>query len=413
MTELIEWQEKLELCGRCGNCQQVCPLYKEEKSELAVARGKLHLIALFLEGKIKATPRLKELFNYCLQCGRCSDLCQNGVPADKLIALGRAAMNETLGGGLKTKLIHEMLGKDRLEPSVRTLAVIEKKGLKKVLQAAGKINQTCNQYSRLLPDVKKEPVLKKLPGRLSGREGKPRIGYFVGCMNNYVSQDVSLATLNIFKKAGITVIIPEQKCCGLPAWTSGEIQIAKELVSFNMQAFQEAQVDFIVTDCASCGHALKELPEILLGNEGAAFSKKILDLSEFIKRYISNEQFGSLTANVTFHDPCHLKYGQKIKREPREILTSIPGLEFKEMSNSGCCGFAGTFALSHFDMSNRLARQRADAIKENGSEIVVTSCPACQLQLERICHEDGQEVKVLNLAQIVDKALLDYDAEEV
>lgn len=407
MTELMEWQEKLELCGRCGNCQQVCPLYQEEKNELAVARGKLHLISLFLEGKISATPRLNELLDFCLQCGSCSDLCQNGVPADKLIALGRAAMNDTLGGGLKTKLIQELLGKDRLEPSVRTLAVMEKKGFKKVLKAAGKVNLTCNHYARLMPDVKRHPVLKKLSRILPGREGSLRIGYFIGCMNNYVSQDVSSATLNILKKAGVTVMIPEQKCCGLPAWTSGEIQVTEELVAFNVQAFQEAQVDFIVTDCASCGHALKELPEIFLSTEGAAFARKILDLSEFIDRYIPKGQFGDLPEKVTYHDPCHLKYGQKIKKEPRQILTSIPGLEFKENTNSGCCGFAGTFALSHFDMSNRLASQRAAAIKENGAEIVVTSCPACQLQLQRICSENGQEVKVFNLAQIVERALSD------
>lgn len=408
MTELKEWQEKLDLCGRCGNCQQVCPLYQEEKTEMAVARGKLHIISLLLEGKMTPTPGVRKLLDFCLQCGRCADVCQNGVPADKLIALGRSAVNKALGGGLKTKLIRQLLGKDKLKASIRTLEVMEKVGLKIALQGAGKVNTTCNDYSRLLPVVKGEPLLERLPKITPSHEGvdSPRVGYFVGCMNNFVSQDVGTSTMDILKKTGVTVIVPEQKCCGLPSWTSGELEVTEKLVAFNVQAFQDAGVDLIVTDCASCGHALKELPEIFMGMEGRVFQEKCLDLSEFIDKYVSTARLEERSQTVTYHDPCHLKFGQKIKDVPRKILYSMPGLNFKEMDDPGCCGFAGTFALSNFGMSNRIAEQRAAAVKRSGAEVIVTSCPACQLQLQRICVENGQEVKVLNLAQLIDPLLL-------
>lgn len=405
MTELKEWQDKLNLCGRCGNCQQVCPLYQVEKSELAVARGKLHLLSLLVEDRIAATPRLKDLLDFCLQCGRCADLCQNGVPADKLIALGRSTINQALGGDFKNYLIRLLLGKDKLDASARAFAVLEKVGLKKAFKFAGIFSSKCTGYFRLLPEVKGEPLRKRLPGWTSGRKGSPCVGYFIGCLNNYVSQEVSTATLNILRKTGATVVIPEQKCCGLPSWTNGELQVTEELVRFNVQAFQEAGVDYIVTDCASCGHALKELPEVFLGQEGAVFQAKVLDISEYMERFLAVDALQSLSTMVTYHEPCHLRYGQKIKQEPRKILRSIPGLQFKEMENSGCCGFAGTFALSYFDMSNKLAKQRAQAIKESGAGVVVTGCPACQLQLERGLGEDGQELEVLNLAQLVDRVL--------
>ena len=56
---LRDIEDALANCMKCGNCMEVCPLYKELGRENAVARGKLSL----MEGVLKGTLELSANFD--------------------------------------------------------------------------------------------------------------------------------------------------------------------------------------------------------------------------------------------------------------------------------------------------------------------------------------------------------------
>ena len=77
-----------------------------------------------------------------------------------------------------------------------------------------------------------------------------------------------------------------QKCCGAPHLTEGDRETARQLALHNLELFLSAEIDYIVTDCAGCGSALKEYEELLAeiaGHERLdAFRAKVRDVSELL-----------------------------------------------------------------------------------------------------------------------------------
>jgi glycolate oxidase iron-sulfur subunit len=111
-------------------------------------------------------------------------------------------------------------------------------------------------------------------------------------------------------------------------------------------------------------------------------------------------------AVVTYHDPCHLSRYQKITREPRDLLRRLPGVEYRELPEADwCCGSAGSYALSHHDLSMQILERKMENIRSTGAEIVVTPCPACVMQLRYGAQRFGVPVQVMHLAEILRRAL--------
>ena len=85
---------------------------------------------------------------------------------------------------------------------------------------------------------------------------------------------------------------------------------------------------------------------------------------------------------ATYHEACHLCHGQKISRQPREILSGIPGLELVELPEATwCCGSAGVYNITQPEMAARLQERKLNHVFATGAEVAVTANPGCHLQL--------------------------------
>jgi len=105
---------------------------------------------------------------------------------------------------------------------------------------------------------------------------------------------------------------------------------------------------------------------------------------------------------VTYHDSCHLKKSMKVFAEPREILKSIPGLTFIEMSApDACCGSGGSFVLSHYETSSAIGRKKADDINRTQADAVSVGCPACMMQLLDNVHRAGGRQDVTHFISLL------------
>ena len=148
----------------------------------------------------------------------------------------------------------------------------------------------------------------------------------------------------------------EQGCCGAPVCLgAGDFDTGKRLADTTVKVF--ANFDYIVSDCATCTSALKDYVKFLADTQErteayAKFGDRVKDISEFLvdvlklpaSAYQPSAEAKGL--KVTWHDPCHLNRHLGIKSQPRQIINSIPGVEYIEMPNADrCCGMAGTFKI--------------------------------------------------------------------
>jgi len=386
------WEDLLR-CNKCGTCASVCPTYDVLRRETTSARGRVALIDAYLSGRLPATAELNDLLYTCLSCHACAAACPNGVRPDKLVLATRAALAQQDGTSLARRAVfHGLLAHPgrldaalwpaRLCEALRALA--ERGGL------VGHLPGRLGTYVGLLPDLPLRPAASQLP-EVSPAAGprRGRVGYFLGCAQNLLYADAARATVGLLNLAGFDVVTPRDlACCGMPAAVYGETAVARALARRNLAAFARMGCDAVVTDCASCGSFLKEYGRLLADDaawaaQAAAVAGRVADVSEFLAAQLPaapGEGLGPL--RVTYHDPCHLAHAQGVKRQPRALLQSIPGLTLVEMRTPGaCCGGAGSYTLTHPEVSLAILERRVREAAETEATVVATGCPACRMQL--------------------------------
>jgi len=221
-----------------------------------------------------------------------------------------------------------------------------------------------------------------------------------------IQQNAANATLELLKKIGKTVTVLDNCCCGLPAFTYGDLNVAQKLADKNMRIFDEGKFDIIVTDCSSCASFLKKYPDLFPENDSrhkkaGAISSGVKDLVELISAKTSSA-VPKVGFSATYHDPCHAVRGQGLSREPREILKNIPGLEYRELPEADwCCGGAGSYALSHYDLSRQVLDRKMENVKNTGADLLVTSCPACIIHLSYGVRKHGLKTRVCHISEVI------------
>ena len=428
MNALKDLKEQAGRCAKCGTCLLNCPLYPETLLEQNSSRGKLSLIESLAEGDITFSKRLSQILSQCLICNTCGEGCPNQVRTEEVFLRARRELCAHRSLPIPKKLIFRYVLR-----SVKLLPALLKAGslfqgflFKKVPRGSGlrlRFPFPFIDSKRLIPELPKKFFKELYPENVPAPHEKMKAAYFFGCATNYVFPHVGAATINILQRHGVSVTIPpEQVCCGLMAFGSGDWISTREMARRNIKAFSGKEVDYIVTNCASCGAALKKYYPMLFEDcdekvrrEVENFSSKIIDISELLvsKLQILNKSTADAsntaeskkqTKRVTYHDPCHLHRSQGIAVPPREILRSLPGHEFVEMELAGqCCGMGGSFNISHYDLSMKILDKKLKALEKSGAGTVVTGCMGCMLQFMDGIHQKGMNVEVKHLTEMIDK----------
>ena len=109
---------------------------------------------------------------------------------------------------------------------------------------------------------------------------------------------------------------------------------------------------------------------------------------------------------ATYHDPCHASRGQGLSKEPREILKNAEGIEYREMHEADwCCGGAGSYALSHYDLSQKVLDRKMENLKKTDADLLVTSCPACMIQISDMLSQAGADIAVRHPVELLAETL--------
>jgi glycolate oxidase iron-sulfur subunit len=140
-------------------------------------------------------------------------------------------------------------------------------------------------------------------------------------------------------------------------------------------------------------------------DRAARFAARVRDVSEFLAMEPLRGPLRPVPRVVTYHDPCHVVHGQKIRKEPRALLSQVPGLTLVELPEADwCCGSAGTYNLVQPEMAQRLQQRKIAHIKETGADAVITANPGCIIQILQGLHAAGSPVEVLHIVEVLDQA---------
>lgn len=412
---LEEVRDQLANCMKCGNCMEVCPIYKELQVESGVARGKLSLIEAVLNGQIDITAGIDKKLGLCLSCKACAAKCPCGIPADEIIIKGRQATVQARGLPPIKKAVFALLRNRVLfDTALRLSAPFQGLAFKRVpgkLAAVARFPMPGLDARRVTAPFAAQPLRQQYPEVVKVAKPQKRVGFFTGCTINYIYTDGGQAVIDVLAANGCEVVVPRlQHCCGMPTYASGDMESAKLLARHNIETFERYDLDAIVVSCGSCGNAWKnEYPEMFkddpeMKKRAEAMAAKIYDISEFLVDVIKfrRDILGPVHATVTFHDPCHMARGLKVTRQPREIIKAIPGITIKEMKEPDrCCGAGGSFSLAHYDIARQVNDRKVKDIVATGADLVVATCGACRMHITDGLTQGGYQQDVLYPIQLL------------
>ena len=403
---------KLINCMRCGMCLPACPTYKETFLETASPRGRVALVRKVQEGELDQSERLLEYLALCLDCQACASACPCGVNAGELVAEFTCERKAENGLGFMEELILRKLvpHPDRLETSMVPMRLYQRSGLQKLVRRLGVLKMFPKPLERmegLLPELPARPLRQTIQ-EITPAQGQERgtVGFFLGCVMSLIFSDASRATIQLLSALGYKVITPrDQVCCGAPNMLGGDMEGLKEAARTNVDLFGGYEVDLIVTDCGGCGAELKKYGHHLEEESAAVgFSARVRDISQILALHVEQLRplLKPLDLRVTYHDPCHIAHCQGIRREPRDLLKLIPGLQYAELNEAdACCGSAGTYNIERPEMSDRILKRKLDNIAASGAQVLVTSNPGCLLQLKKGLADHLPQVRIMHLTEVL------------
>lgn len=416
---------QFDACVHCGFCLPACPTYRELGTEADSPRGRIDIMAGAFRGELAPGDADVSLhLDRCLDCRACESACPSGVRYHTLYEAAVAQLPRRrpwtaagvgpaaeagefaaamglIRGGLRHLLTRPRLlsWAVRLSPRLPLLS--------------GRLPAGVAALAAGLPAVAQVPARRRLPAVLPAVGAKRgEVEVFLGCVQDAVLGDDNLAMARCLSACGFEVHLQRrQTCCGALHVHVGERARFRRLAATNVRALGGSDRP-VVAAAAGCSAVLKDYGELLAGTPleapGAALAGRVRDFAEFLAAAgplpLAMPPAGA-PVRVTWHDPCHLCHAQGVRRQPRDLLRHIPGVEYVELPEAdACCGSAGVYNLTQPELAAAILRRKVDHIASTGAAWVVTENPGCALQLRAGLRRSGLETRVLSLAQLLAEA---------
>ncbi len=458
----------LQQCMHCGMCLPTCPTYVETKLERNSPRGRIALMRSIADGRLGVTEAFGEEMYFCLGCLACETACPAGVTYARMFEDARADIEEAgvLGTGkrnfIRAIALRLIFTRPLLLRAIgRMLRWYQASGLEwlvRKLRLTALLPRDLRELEPLTPRVQRD-FSDALIGEHELPPAKPRrsVGMLTGCVQDLAYPHVNRDTVDVLLANGCKVVTPGlQHCCGSLHAHNGELHWAREMARRNIDAMESAAgslgaLDAIISNAAGCGSHLKHYDELLANDPRYAgrarvWSAKLRDIHEWLVEigpvpppsqprsgsemrqggghstlncpHLATDFSQSLesqhsTFRVTYHEACHLCHGQKITRQPRELLKLIPGLQLVELPESmWCCGSAGVYNITQPEMSQKLLTRKMANIAQTGAPVVASANPGCCVQLEAGVRAAGSAIEIVHPITLLARAYRERTAPE-
>jgi len=386
---LAEADKILRACVHCGFCTATCPTYVLDGNELDSPRGRIYLIKDMLEHNRPATADVVTHIDRCLSCLACMTTCPSGVHYMHLVDHARAHIEETYRRPPPERALRAILAALMPYPRRFRLALQAARLAKPFAPVAAAVG--LKRLAAMLalspwrtPHRPVEPQTFPALGRRRGR-----VALLAGCVNDLLLPAINAATIGVLTRHGIEVVVPASAgCCGSLLHHMGREREALHQARGNIDAWSAIEgLDAILINASGCGTTVKDYGYMLrsdavYGARAARIAGLAKDISEYLAGLPLTTTNGRGTGLVVaYHSACSLQHGQRINRQPKELLAKL-GFEVKDVPDGHlCCGSAGTYNILQPDIARRLRDRKVGTIERLRPDVIAAGNIGCIMQI--------------------------------
>ncbi|MBW1836265.1 MAG: (Fe-S)-binding protein [Deltaproteobacteria bacterium] len=381
---------EMSACTNCQVCADVCPAVTASqdgalsatyrmKGLNRILRSRTGLFRKLFRKKEPSADAWNQFSNTvfrCTLCGNCEEVCPVGIHLRELWLSLRHDLVDSSYYPPKIDMI-----RDNLDESHNVFA------------------EDNEERGDWVEDMRNAPDHGYI-------KAKAEVVYFTGCVAAYfpLAQKIPMALAEILEFSGVdfTLMGEQEWCCGFPLLGAGLKDMLQKFIDHNLAAVRAKGAKKVVFACPSCYQMWREYyPQQF----------EIAHVTQFLLKRVREGKIPlkELPLIVTYHDPCDLGRGARVFDAPRELIQSIPGVKFVELSENReackCCGGGGNLEMIDAGLSKEIARQKIEAVMDTGAQAVITSCQQCVRTMATFVKRNKVPIEVLDITQLVQRAL--------
>lgn len=408
---IAESNKILRACVHCGFCTATCPTYVLLGDELDSPRGRIYLIKEMLENDAPATENVVKHIDRCLSCLSCMTTCPSGVHYMHLVDHARVHIEETYRRPLVDRLYRSLLAKLLPYPGRFRLTLLAAKLGKPFAPIFAALGLKPLAAMLKLAPWRVEPIRIPESQHIFPAEGprKGRVALLSGCVDKVVKPSIREAAIRLLNRNGIEVVLAAgEACCGSLVHHMGREHDAFGFVRNNVDAWtreiEGEGLDAILVTASGCGTTIKDYGFMLRTDpayqeKAARVSRLANDISEYLVKIGIKPPAVPSGIKVAYHSACSMQHGQKIERQPKELLAGA-GFIVRDIAEGHlCCGSAGTYNMLQSEIAGRLLERKVANIEKATPQLVATGNIGCMTQIA-----SGTAIPVIHTVELLDWA---------
>ncbi|MFZ5816573.1 MAG: anaerobic glycerol-3-phosphate dehydrogenase subunit C [Bacillota bacterium] len=397
-----------DACLKCNLCELHCPVLRVNPAFPGPKNGGPGLERLRAAGR----PVDESGLDLCLGCRTCEVVCPSGIKPATLIAAPKAEKVRRKGLPLRDWLLTrtDLLGAVGVRTAPLTNGAMRSRPVRYALEKGLRISR-----HKPFPRYQQGSFRDWFARRPDPWEGRTppngSVAYFHGCSANAMEQHIARQAVAILEHNGFRVILPEQRCCGLPLLANGDREEAGRWARYNLEHLlphARSGVPVLFTS-TSCSLTMKEdYPHLLGSEEARSLASGCWDIAEFLLALHQEGRlrldFREVRLDLPYHQPCHQR-AHGIGIPALTLLRLIPGVRTWNL-NAGCCGASGTygFKAEKYETAMAVGAPLKEAILAVDAPRVLSDCETCRWQIEHLtAREAVHPITVLYEAYGLDK----------
>jgi len=411
-SHVAESEKILRKCVHCGFCTATCPTFALLGDELDSPRGRIYLIKDMLENDRPADEKVVKHIDRCLSCLSCMTTCPSGVNYMHLVDHARLHIEKTYKRPIADRMLREILAFVLPHPGRFRLALI---GAFAGRPFAGLLKKFGGVFAKMGSMLDLAPARAPLRSHNEARgtyqsavpDKKGRVALLTGCAQPVLAPSINDATMRLLRRAGYDVVLPKgEGCCGALVHHMGKEEAALENARRNVDAWiSEADgegLDAILITASGCGTTIKDYGFMLredpaYGEKAERVSALAKDITEFLTGVDLGAPQRDPNLKVAYHSACSMQHGQKITRQPKDLLKAA-GFEVKDVPEGHlCCGSAGTYNILQPELATRLRDRKVANIEKTSPDLVATGNIGCITQIGK-----GTGLPIVHTAELLD-----------